>query len=160
MSDNKMRVVLREVDDSDLPVYFEYLRDPEAAAMAGIDPNDQHAFQKQWTNRRRDTESVTRTIEDPESGAVLGYIVGFPDGSDFRVAYWVDREYWGRGVATASLGAFMAEVERRPVYARAPRQNEAAVVVLKRNGFHLVGEESGYSAEAGQVLDELILRHG
>lgn len=160
MSDNKVRVALRQVNDSDLPVFFEYLRDPEAAAMAAIDPNDQHSFQKRWINLRRNPEAVVRTIEEPETNAVLGHITGFPDGSDFRVAYWVDREYWGRGVATAALGAFLQEVERRPVYARSPRHNKAAVVVLERNGFHLVGEESGYSADAGQVLDELILRHG
>ncbi len=160
MSDEKTRVVLREVVDSDLPVFFQHLRDPQAAALAAIDPNDQHAFQKRWANLRRDEQAVPRTIEDADTGEVLGYIIGFHDGSDFRVEYWVDRAHWGQGVATGALAAFLEEVDHRPVYARTPRHNEPAGVVLKRNGFNLVGENTGYSDESRQVMDELIFRLG
>ena len=159
MSDDKAHVVLREVTDADLPVFFAHLHDPQAAAMADEDPNDQHGFETRWAKLRRDPEVTPWAIELADSGEVVGHIVGFPDGGEFHVSYWVDRAHWGKGVATGALQTFLERVTRRPVFARTPRHNEAAVVVLKRNGFHMVGEESGYVLERGKVVDELILRH-
>ncbi len=162
MPGDKTPVTLREVDDSDLPVFFSHLRDPQAAAMAAItddDPNDRQSFEARWTKLLRDPDVVPRTIAREEDGDVLGHIIGFPDGGEFRVSYWVDRNHWGEGIATAALGDFLALLTQRPLYARAPKHNEPAVVVLQRNGFHLVGEESGYIPERGRVVDELILRH-
>lgn len=162
MTEDRADVVLREVTDSDLPVFFGHLRDPQAAAMAAIaddHPNDQHAFETRWAKLLRDPEVHARTITYAEGDEVLGHIVGLPADGEFRVSYWVDRAHWGQGVATAALRAFLDQVPIRPVVARAPRHNEAAVVVLKRNGFQMVGEESGYVLERGTVIDELILRH-
>lgn len=162
MSKTKASVILREVVDSDVAQFFAHLRDPEAASMAAItddDPNDQHSFEARWAKLRRSPEVTARTIELEEDHTVVGHILSFPDEGQHRVSYWVGREHWGRGIATAALSAFLEQLPQRPLYARAPRHNEAAVVVLKRNGFHLVGDETGYVPERGRVVDELVLRH-
>lgn len=162
MASDKTPVVLREVNESDLPIFFVHLRDPQAASMAAItddDPNDRNSFETRWAKLLRNEDVAARTIAREEDGEVLGHIIGFPSTAEFRVSYWVDRDQWGKGVATSALRQFLAEVQRRPIYARAPKHNEPAVKVLKNNGFHLVGEESGYVPERGRVVDELILRH-
>lgn len=153
---------LREVIADDLPQFFSYLRDPGAAAMADIaddDPNDQPAFEGRWAKLLRDPQVTARTIELSEDKTVVGYVLASPDESEHRVSYWLDRAYWGRGIATAALSAFLDQAPQRPLYARAPKHNQAAVVVLERNGFHLIGDESGYIPERGRVVDELVLVH-
>jgi len=160
VSEAKVRVNLREVIADDLPQFFSYLRDPGAASMADIaddDPNDQPAFEGRWAKMLRDPQVTARTIELSEEKTVVGYVLGFPHEGQNQVSYWVDRGHWGRGIATAALSAFLAEVTHRPIYARAPKHNQAAVVVLRRNGFNLIGDESGYIPERGRVVDELVL---
>lgn len=162
VAQHQRQIQLREVADGDVPIFFSHLRDPQAAAMASItdgDLNERHTFETRWSKLLRDPDAVPRTIVDAETSEVLGHIIGFPDvDGEFRVSYWVDREHWGHGVATGALAAFLEEVPRRPIIARAPRHNEPAMVVLERNGFHRVGEESGYVLERGRVVDELIFR--
>jgi RimJ/RimL family protein N-acetyltransferase len=73
----------------------------------------------------------------------------------------VDREYWGRGIATAALRMFLDDVVKdRPLFARQNRSNEASLVVLKRNGFKLIGHDTGFDAMRGRMVDDIILRLG
>ncbi len=164
MSEGQITVNVRPVEDADLDAFFTQLRDPEAASLAGDsfeDPNERQAFNAHWRHLRADETADVRTIEidDDDERRVVGHIRGRSESDEHRVSFWIDRAYWGRGITTQALGAFLAEVPHRPVIARVPRHNEAAVVVLRRNGFHLVGEETGYAPDRGRVVDELVLRH-
>ena len=40
--------VLREVVEADLPVFYEYERDPEASAMAVFPSREREAFMAHW----------------------------------------------------------------------------------------------------------------
>lgn len=164
MSENPVAIVLRDVEDADLHAFYSYLQDPQAQAMASSsseDGSDPQAFDSYWAKLRRSPTAVTRTIalsEDPEHG-VVGHIEKFVDEERPYVRYWVDREYWGRGIGTNALRVFLDEVvTERPIFARLTRSNEAALVVLKRNGFKNVGQDTGYDAMRGRMLDDLIMR--
>lgn len=166
MSENPVNIVLREVEDADLHAFYSYLQDPQAQAMASSsveDGSDPQAFDAYWARLRRSPTAVMRTIalaDDPEHG-VLGHIERFDDDDRPYVRYWVDRDYWGRGIGTTALRKFLDEVvPDRPIYARQNRSNEASLVVLKRNGFKLVGQDTGYDAMRGRMLDDIILRLG
>ncbi|SED65086.1 GNAT family N-acetyltransferase [Ruania alba] len=164
MTQQQTVVVLREVDDSDLDAFFAQLRDPDAANLAGDmfeAPDERQAFDAHWRHLRADPSAHLRTIEvDDDAGPrVIGHIRGRNESDEHRVSFWIDREYWGRGITTRALGAFLDEVPHRPVFARVPRHNEAALVVLRKNGFMPVGEETGYIPDRGRVVDELVLRH-
>lgn len=166
MSDDAVEFVLRDVEDADLHAFYSYLQDPRAQAMASEsaeDGSDPQAFDAYWAKLRRSATAVTRTIalaEDPEHG-VLGHIEKFEDEERPYVRYWVDREYWGRGIGTNALRRFLDEVvTERPIFARQHRSNEASLVVLKRNGFKLVGQDTGYDAMRARMLDDIILRLG
>lgn len=165
MTDTGAAIELRAVDDADLPSFFSYLSDPQAQAMASStveDGTDPQAFDAYWTRLRRDERAVVRTILLSEDGTdvVVGHIERFDEDGRPYVRYWVDRPRWGRGIATAALAAFLTENPERPVFARQHRSNEASLRVLERNGFRRFGEDSGYDAGRGRMVDDLILRLG
>src|SRR5699024_6283217 len=141
------QVTLREVQDVDLDEFFAQLRDPHAAALAGDTfeaPNERQAFDAHWRHLREAEGVLVRTIvvvEDADA-RVAGHIRNLPDSDQQMVSFWIDRAYWGRGVTTRALRQFLDELQQRPVYARVPRHNEAAIVVLRRNGFVPVSEEA------------------
>src|SRR4051794_12515477 len=110
---------LRAVQDADLPVIFDLERDPEGVRMAAFTaahPSDRARFDDHWQRIRASPEVVARTIV--EDGVVLGHIAVFGPPAEREVTYWIGREHWGRGVATAALRLLLAEVADRPLHAR------------------------------------------
>ncbi|MFF8967802.1 GNAT family N-acetyltransferase [Streptomyces sp. NPDC014995] len=151
-----MQVVLREVHDSDLPVFFRQLNDPEALRMAAFtpeDPADRDAFEAHWT-RIRSTSLVRTILAD---GDVVGNAAVYGEPGEREVTYWVDRAYWGRGVATAALRGLLAEVPERPLYARAAADNAGSLRVLEKCGFRATTLATGYAPARGEEIDEVVL---
>ena len=101
--------------EDDLPVFFEHQRDPEANRMAAFPPRDRDAFMAHWTTILRDASVVVRTVL--LDGEVAGNVVAFDFEGRREVGYWIGRAFWGKGVATSALRAFLAEVTERPIYA-------------------------------------------
>ncbi|MFB7735677.1 GNAT family N-acetyltransferase [Streptomyces sp. NPDC056112] len=152
-----MEVVLREVHDSDLPVFFRQMNDPEALRMAAFtpkDPADHDAFTAHW-RRMRASSVVLRTVL--LDGDVVGSAAVYGEPGEREVTYWVDRAYWGRGVATAALRALLAEVPERPLYARAAADNAGSLRVLAKCGFRESARARGFAEARGQEIDEVVL---
>src|ERR1700730_10245735 len=63
----------------------------------------------------------TRTIV--ADGHIVGYIAHFRRNDQPEASYWIGRHYWGNGFATRALHQFLTEVEVRPLYARAAKDN-------------------------------------
>ena len=158
-----MSVRLREVEDGDLDVLFEQQLDPEAIHMAAFtapSPSDRHAFDARWQRIRADPDTIARTIlVDVE---VAGSISSWRDPSmpGPEVTYWLGREHWGRGVATAALERFLELLPERPLYGRCAADNVGSRRVLEKNGFVLEHEERGFANARGAEIDELVLRLG
>jgi len=146
-----MEVELRAVEDADLPVFFEWQRDPASTALAGLPARDRAAFEAHWARIRRDPEVTIRTVV--ADGDVAGNVLAFVQSGKPVVGYWIGREHWGRGIATRSLAAFLREVTPRPLYATVAPGNAASVRVLEKCGFTLAGEVE----EAGERVLELVL---
>src|SRR3954468_10256837 len=127
------RTFLREVVDSDLPVFFEHQRDPEAVRMAAFPSRDHDAFITHWARIRREPSNLTRTIVC--DGQVAGNIGSWMGDGRRLVGYWIGREFWGRGVATAALAAFVAEVKERPLHAFVAKHNVGSIRVLEKCEF-------------------------
>jgi RimJ/RimL family protein N-acetyltransferase len=155
-----MDVVLREVHDSDLPVFFRQMNDPEALRMAAFtpeDPADRDAFEDRW-KRIRASDAVNRTIL--ADGDVVGSVAVYGEPGEREVTYWVDRAYWGRGVATAALRGLLEEVPERPLYARAAADNTGSRRVLEKCGFRFAARASGYAGARGEEIEEVVLTLG
>jgi RimJ/RimL family protein N-acetyltransferase len=152
-----MEVVLREVHDSDLPVFFRQMNDPEAVRMAAFtarDPADRDAFEAQW-KRLRSSDDVARTVL--ADGDVVGSAFVYGEPGEREVTYWVDRAYWGRGIATAALRGLLTEVPERPLYARAAADNQGSLRVLEKCGFRIATRARGYANARGEEIDEFVL---
>ncbi|MBT2411347.1 GNAT family N-acetyltransferase [Streptomyces sp. ISL-12] len=152
-----MRVALREVHDSDLPVFFRHFQDPEALRMAAFtpeDPADHAAFEARW-KRIRSSADVARTIL--ADGDVVGNAAVYGEPGEREVTYWVDRAYWGRGVATAALRALLAEVPERPLYARAAADNAGSLRLLEKCGFRPGVRARAFAQARGEEIEEIVL---
>src|SRR5687767_2739413 len=108
--------MLRDVTEADLPIFFEQQRDPAAnqrAAFAAKDPSDREAFMAKWTRIMGDETITIKTIVC--DGGVAGYILRYTDEAFGKpeVAYWIGKDYWGKGLATKALSAFLSQVRVR-----------------------------------------------
>jgi len=151
-------VELREVHDSDLPVFFRQMNDPDALHMAAFtpkDPADRAAFDAHWRRIRSSSDVVVRTVL--ADGDVVGSAAVYGSPGEREVTYWIDRAYWGRGIATAALLALLAQVRERPLYARVAEDNTGSRRVLEKCGFRPTTRTRGYANARGEDITELVL---
>jgi RimJ/RimL family protein N-acetyltransferase len=132
-------VRLREVVPSDLPMHFEQQRDPESNRMAAVPPRDRPAFDAHWARILVDPAVVVRTVLADED--VAGSVLSFVRDGQRQVGYWIAREHWGKGIATAALAELLREVTARPLFARVAADNHGSRRVLETCGFQPVAEE-------------------
>jgi RimJ/RimL family protein N-acetyltransferase len=148
-------VRLRPVEDADLPIFYEHQRDAEAARMAAFGSRDAPTFMAHWARIRADDTILLRTIL--VDGQVAGNIVSWVQMGEQEVGYWLGREYWGRGVATRALAAFLEEITTRPLFARVAKHNVASRRVLEKCGFTVIAEEEIFADEQGNPIPEFVL---
>jgi RimJ/RimL family protein N-acetyltransferase len=148
-------VELRDVAAGDLPIFFDHQVDPEATRMAGFPAKDREAFMADWTMVLGDETIEKQTIL--VDGQVAGNIVGFDQDGRHHVGYWIGKAFWGQGIATRALSAFLGAVATRPLYAHVAKHNVASRRVLEKCGFVVCGEARSMPGEFGVVVEELVL---
>jgi RimJ/RimL family protein N-acetyltransferase len=154
-----MRCVLRELRDEDLAVLFEQWADPVAAQMAAFtapDHMDRNAFERRWSRLRADETVIARVII--VDGEVAGTIASWGDPDEREVTYWIGRSYWGRGIATGALNAFLTVDRSRPLHARVAFDNVASHRVLEKCGFRVIATERGFAEARSGEIEEFVLR--
>jgi RimJ/RimL family protein N-acetyltransferase len=154
-------VQLRDVIESDLPVFFEQQLDPEANYMAAFtfrDPTDRNAFMAHWARILADKTNTIQTILF--NGQVAGSVACYKDEEfgEMEITYWIGKEYWGKGIATLALSTFLDYVPDRPFYGRAAKDNIASLRVMQKCGFIICGEGKGFAYARGKEIEEYILK--
>ena len=145
------QVRIRPVEDADLPIFLAHQDDPVAATMAAFPSRAPDVFFEHWVKIRADPINYTRTILADDE--VVGDIVSWLDAGGREVGYWIGREHWGKGFATAALRLLLEEIEDRPITAHVAVHNIGSRRVLEKCGFVRVGQEI-----ADDGIDEVILR--
>ncbi|MGW6744429.1 GNAT family N-acetyltransferase [Streptomyces sp. NPDC055025] len=151
-------VRLREVRESDLPLFFAMAQDSEAnrmAAFTAADPADRARFDAHWARILDSAGIVARTVL--AEGAVAGHAAVYGPAGEREVTYWIDRARWGRGIATATLRALLDAVPERPLFARAAADNAGSIRVLEKCGFTVSGRNRDYAPGRGEEIDEVLL---
>ena len=143
-------VRIRQVVPDDLPIFFENEADPEAARMASFPSRDRASFDEHWAKIMRDERNIVRAVE--ANGVVVGNIGSWQQEGERYVGYWIGREHWGRGLATAALTVLVAELTDRPLFAHVVDTNVASIRVLEKCGFRRIGEPT---IEADGVVELL-----
>jgi RimJ/RimL family protein N-acetyltransferase len=155
VSSNDSGRVLREVEETDIPVFFEHQLDPEASRMALFPPREREAHAAHWRRVLADDAVVKRTVMagDQVAGNAVSYV---NDGRRF-VGYWIGREFWGRGLATRALEELLREVPERPLYAYVATSNAGSIRVLEKCGFVAIGRESEFDEQLGRQVEEILM---
>jgi RimJ/RimL family protein N-acetyltransferase len=148
-------VILRDVLTDDLPIFFDHQRDPEATRMAAFPARTREAFMAHWTKILADDTTINKTIV--ADGQVVGNIANFVQEGASYIGYWIGRPYWGQGIATRALEAFLEQVPTRPLYAFVAAHNIASRRVLEKCGFTLSSADSSSADTSGDNVDEYLL---
>jgi RimJ/RimL family protein N-acetyltransferase len=156
------KLVLRNVVNDDLPIFFEHQLDQEANYMAAFtakDPTNQEAFMAHWHRILADKTTINQTIIF--NGQVAGSVSSYEEEGKPEVTYWLGKEYWGQGIATRALKEFLAHHNQtRPIYARVAKDNPGSRRVLEKCGFKIIGESKGFANARGEEIEELLLELG
>ena len=149
--------MLREVAESDLSVFFEFESNPEAVHMAAFtseNPSDREASLAHWKRILSSPSVIARTIVQGDN--VLGNVLSYEESGRPEVTYWIGRQYWGQGIATEALALFLQTVDtRRPMRARAAKDNLASIRILEKCGFHAIEETRGFANARGAEIEEV-----
>jgi RimJ/RimL family protein N-acetyltransferase len=137
-----MNVVLRDVEPADLPAFFEHQADPVASAMAAFPSREREAFMAHW--ERILADATGRALAIVADGRLAGNIVSFDHDGRREVGYWIGREFWGGGIATAALAEFLRVETTRPLYAGVAKANAGSLRVLEKCDFAVCGEEDDH----------------
>ncbi|GAA2000779.1 GNAT family N-acetyltransferase [Catenulispora subtropica] len=150
-------LALRPLREDDLPRLFEIQLDDEArhlAAFVGAAARDRDAYLAKHRKLLADPEITGRAVE--LDGDLVGSVAVFPIEADLDLTYWIRKDVWGRGVATAAVAALLDEVAVRPIHARVVEDNLGSVRVLERNGFVRIGSEDAFAEGRQATVTELI----
>ncbi len=150
--------MIRPTTEDDLPALYVHQRDPEACRMAAFTPRELPAFLEHWRNKILAVPTV-KACTIVTNGRVAGYVSSWrPDETERLVAYWIGREFWGRGIASASLAQFLKYVDlTRPLTAYVATSNVGSARVLEKCGFELV-KDSLVTGEDGVAEVRYLLR--
>jgi RimJ/RimL family protein N-acetyltransferase len=153
------QVELRPVKVSDLDAIFEQMRDPESVHMAAStprDPSDRGAFDAHM--KKVMSSSEVRLFAIIHDSRLVGTVASYHSEGAIEVTYWIDRAYWGRGMATRALSLLLGEIPVRPIRARAASDNAGSVRVLQKAGFHAIGTEMSSAPAREAKIEETILK--
>jgi RimJ/RimL family protein N-acetyltransferase len=143
-------VALRERIDADLGTLFEFQADPEASAMAAFPSRDLPAFLEREARIKADPSNIKRTIV--AGGEVVGWIGSWEVEGERDVGFWIGRDHWGNGYATAALRAFLEVDLHRPLHAHVVDHNVGSRRVLEKCGFVL-----DHSTQEEDVLEHVLV---
>ena len=135
-------ISLRLVIPDDLPIFFEQQLDPVATQMAAFPSRAREAFMAHWAKIMQDENVLLRTVL--LDGQVAGSLVSFVIAGQREVGYWYGRDFWGRGLATRALSAFLLVETRRPLHAYTAKHNTASQRVLEKCAFKLQTEQEDW----------------
>ena len=148
---------MRDVEDSDLDIFFKFQLDREANYMAAFttkNPNDRENFDSHWKKIRSNPDIINKTIIYKD--IIVGHIAKFMSEDKPELTYWIGRDFWGKGIATQALKQFLLLINIRPLYARVAKDNIGSNRVLEKCGFLIIGEDKGFAEGRGQETEEFI----
>jgi ribosomal-protein-alanine N-acetyltransferase len=154
-----MTATVRDMVADDLPALFEIQRDQEGQHMAAFTAaadDDRDAYLAKQRRHLADAAITAKTIVVADE--IVGSIACFEFEGEQEVTYWIRRDHWGRGIASAALAELLAEIRTRPVFGRTADDNLASMRVLERNGFVRTGADTAFAHARQREVTEIIFR--
>ena len=150
---------LRRSEKSDLEFFFQFQLDKEAnylAAFTAKDPTDKEAYFEKYSKHMDDPTINMQTILVGET--IAGSIAKFVLEGDTEITYWIDKKFWGKGIATQALKTLLAIENTRPVFGRVAFDNVGSQRVLEKCGFVKIGTDKGFANARQAEIEEFIYK--
>ncbi len=107
--------------------------------MAAFPSRDLEAFMAHQAKIAADDAVIRRSIV--ADGTLVGSVSSWAAEGERNVGYWIGKQHWGRGIATAALAAFVEIDRHRPLCAYAAVHNVGSQRVLLKCGFTIVRQQ-------------------
>lgn len=159
MKNDIFEVKLRPTEISDFEFLFEFQLDKEGGYLAAFmpkDPTDKSAYLSKHTKLLDDPTLNNQTII--LNNSIAGSIAKFVLNGNSEITYWIDRKYWGKGIATKALENFLKIEKTRPIFARVAFDNFGSQKVLEKCSFVKTGTDKGFANARQQVIEEFIYK--
>jgi ribosomal-protein-alanine N-acetyltransferase len=150
---------LRQTEKADLAVLFQFQLEDEANYLAAFTPKnhtDKEAYLEKFARFLQDPTIVMQTILVGE--LIVGSMAKFEVEGHAEITYWIDRSFWGQGIATAALKSFLLLVQTRPIAGRVAFDNLGSQRVLEKCGFVRIGSDTGFANARQAVITEFIYK--
>lgn len=159
MKNNKSIIKLRPTKLSDLDLLFQFQLDKEGGYLAAFMPEnstDKEKYINKHTNLLVDLTVNAQTIM--LDNMIVGSIAKFVVQTDSEITYWIDKKFWGQGIATQALKEFLTIETSRPIYGRVAFDNFGSQKVLQKSGFDKIGIEKGFANARQMEIEEFIYK--
>ena len=156
---DKPGIKLRPTEISDLDFLFQFQLDKEGGYLAAFmpkDPTDKAAYLSKYTKLLNDPTVNNQTIII--DNIIVGSIANFVIEGDTEITYWIDRKFWGQGIATKALNNFLGIETTRPVFGRVAFDNFGSQKVLEKCGFVKIGMDKGFANARQEEIEEYIYK--
>ena len=152
-------IILRKTGITDLEHFYIFQLDKEAnhlAAFTSKDPTDKTAYLQKYTKFLTDPTINMKTIF--VDNILAGSIAKFEMEGEAGITYWIDRKFWGKGVATKALKYFLTIENARPIFGRVAFDNLGSQKVLEKCSFIKVGTDRGFANARQTEIEEFIYK--
>ena len=157
MANSSITLTVTEKDD--LNYFFQFQLDGDASHLAAFTAKDSH-------NKTGYIEKYTKFLSDPDKNLqtikvndeIAGSVSKFMMEGDAEITYWIDKRFWGQGVATTALKNFLEIEQTRPIYGRVAFDNYGSQRVLEKCGFVQVGKDKGFANARQAEIEEYIYK--
>lgn len=157
MTMKNKELTLRQTQTSDLDFLFQFQLDKEANYLAAFitrDPTDKEAYFEKYIKNLSDPTINMQTVWMDEN--IVGSIAKFEMEDETEITYWIDRNYWGMGIATSALQNFLTIEKTRPIRGRVAFDNIGSQKVLEKCGFIKIGNDRGFAKAREEEIEEFI----
>ena len=159
MTHNNLDIKLRPTEIADLDILFQFQTDKEGGYLAAFmskDPTDKLAYITKYTKLLADPTINNQTIL--LDNTIVGSVAKFVMEGDPEITYWIDRKYWGQGIATKALSQLLAIETTRPIFGRVAFDNFGSQKVLEKCGFIKIGTDRGFANARQAEIEECIYK--
>ncbi len=153
------KIRLRKTIEPDLELLFSFQLDKVANYMAAFtDKSDKNkaSYIKKWTHLMSKHTIHLQTILS--NNEVVGSVAKYEINGKAELTYWINKDYWGRGIATKAVLFFLQIELARPIFARAASDNIASQKVLENSKFTKIGIKKGYANAREMEIEEFIYK--
>ena len=152
-------IKLKPTEILDLDTLFKFQLDKEGGYLAAFmpkDPTDKSAYISKYTKLLSEPTVNNQTIL--VDNIIVGSIAKFIMEGNTEITYWIDREYWGQGIATEALRQLLAIESIRPIFGRVAFDNFGSQKVLEKCGFVKIGFDKGFANARQMEIEEFIYK--